>query len=425
MRHRQGTFICVLLLMATLLLALSGCNQNKKTISFVFQTSDEKSANAFWSQVVKDFEADNPDIDVEVKVVPWADGKAAIQKMVDSGRPPTMAKISTREIPAYIAAGLIEPIDSYLTSDFNKDFYPGLIEKGAQYQGRTFGLPIAFTTRAMYYNKDLLKQAGIDNPPATWDELYDAATKVGKLPGGKSGFGLQGNFEGNNAETGIYFYYFVWGNGGDYLTKDGIRAAFNNQEGIEALNFLQKLIKDGGTQPDPTKDARKNLEDAFVNGQYAMVITYNGLAGRMAKEAPNIHYGIAPIPSKTTNVSLAVTDSLVLFSQAANKDAGWRFVQFLYQDKYRLQSFQWEGTLPEKSSLTERPEVKDNPTIRLFLDMEPVARYMPLNTKTSDVAAIMAQELSTAYKGQKDAKTALDDAAARVNELLSYSATAW
>jgi multiple sugar transport system substrate-binding protein len=90
-----------------------------------------------------------------------------------------------------------------------------------------------------------------------------------------------------------------------------------------------------------------------------------------------------------------------------------------------MQSFQWEGVLPEKSTLEKDPAVADNQTVSQFLNLASIARFQPLNLKSADIAAIVGEELAKAYSGEKDPQTALDDAAAKVNELLSYSATSW
>ncbi len=130
--------------------------------------------------------------------------------MVAQGKPPTLARVATRWIPEYVASGLLEPVDSYMTQEFRSQFIPLLINEGSQYEGRTFGLPITVSSRALYYNKDLFKKAGLTSPPTNWADLRDAAQAVHALGTDTYGFGVQGN----EAETSTYFYYFLWGNGG-------------------------------------------------------------------------------------------------------------------------------------------------------------------------------------------------------------------
>lgn len=426
MISRNSRMLTFLLLLVSILLViplLSACQPGVTTITFVFLTSSQEKAEDYWQQVVSDFEAQNPGLKVNLIVTDWTKGPPMINTMVAEGHVPELAKVSTRSLPQYVFGGHAEPIDEYMSAGFREQFYPRLMEEGTQYQGRTFGVPIAYTTRALYYNKDVFAQAGIAEPPKTWEDLRQAAVKIGQLPGDVAGFGLQGDRK--HVETSTYFYYFLWGNGGNALTADGVRASFNSPEGIEALAFLQTLIKEGGTQPDPTAYNRPALENAFIKSKIAMVITYNGLAKRLAAEAPDLHYGIVEIPYNTQPVSLAVTDSLILFKNAGHKSEAWRFVEFMYQDKYRLKAFQIEGILPEKRTLEGETAVARDPTINFFVSLEPFARFEPLNVRSADIASIVADELAQVYEGDKEPATALNDAAARVNEELSYSATSW
>lgn len=401
-------------------LPLSGCGPQKTVVEFIFmRTSD--ATQPYWEQVIADFQAANPDIQVNLHVFTWDEGRGKIDEMIRQGRTPELARVATRWIPEYVAAGLVEPVDAYLTDQFRAEFIPSLIQQGAQYQGRTFGLPITVSARALFYNKDLFGRAGIATPPKTWDEFRTAASKVSQLGSEVYGFGLQGNL----VETNTYFYYFLWGNGGDVLTADGIRAAFDRPEGVQALSLLRDLMRAGATQPNPSQDNRAALETGFVQGRYGMVVTGPWLAKRLASEAPNLHYGVAPIPYQTTPATLAAEDTLVLFKPANNKQAAWRFVQFLYQDKYRLDYALREGVLPEKISTANDPQITSNAVTAFFLDQLSTARFEPLNIQSGNIADVVSQAVQTVYQGKAEPKAALHGAAAKVNEMLAYAATSW
>jgi multiple sugar transport system substrate-binding protein len=341
--------------------------------------------------------------------------------MVAQGKPPTLARVATRWIPEYVAAGLLEPVDSYMSAEFRSQFIPLLINEGSQYEGRTFGLPITVSSRALYYNKSLFKQAGLTLPPVNWAELRNASRAIHALGADQYGFGVQGN----QAETSTYFYYFLWGNGGEILTTDGTRPAFNGPEGQEAAQFLKDMIDDGLTQPDPAASGRADMETAFVEGKLGMVITGPWLARRLATEAPNLEYGLSTIPYQTTSTTLAAQDTLILFKQAENKEAAWKFVEFLYADEYRLKYALGDGVLPEKTSVAENSQITENPVYNFFMEKLPTGRFEPLNVKSADISTIVAEALKTAYQNEMSTTDALNGAAAKVLQMLSYSATSW
>ena len=208
----------VLMMFFVIILLLTACSTRRAQVDFVFmRTSD--FTEPYWQGVIKDFEAQNPDIQVNLYIFTWDEGRQKIADMVAQGKPPTLARVATRWIPEYVASGLLEPVDGYMSPEFRSQFIPLLINEGSQYEGRTFGLPITVSSRALYYNKDLFKQAGLTSPPENWAELKNAAQAINALGSDKYGFGIQGK----EAETSTYFYYFLWGNGGDILTQDGTR----------------------------------------------------------------------------------------------------------------------------------------------------------------------------------------------------------
>jgi multiple sugar transport system substrate-binding protein len=420
-KNRSSTlailFLCIILL-------LTACSsQRAQQVDFVFmRTSD--FTEPYWQGVIKDFEAQNPDIKVNLYIFTWGEGKEKIAEMVAQGKPPTLARVATRWIPEYVAAGLLEPVDDYMSSEFRSQFLPLLINEGSQYEGRTFGLPITVSSRALYYNKTLFKQAGLTSPPTNWAELKDAARAIHALGTDTYGFGIQGD-KLPQSETSTYFYYFLWGNGGDVLTKDGTRPSFNGPEGQEAIQFMKGMVDDGLTQPNPSESVRKDMETTFVEGKLGMVITGPWLATTLKTTAPDLDYGLSTIPYQTTPITLATMDTLILFKQAENKDAAWKFIEFLYADEYRLKYAIKEGVLPEKISVAKNSQIAENPVFNFFMEKLPEGRFESLSVKSADISTIVAEALHAAYLNEASPTDALNAAAAKVLQILSYSATSW
>ncbi|NOH01932.1 MAG: extracellular solute-binding protein [Chloroflexi bacterium] len=185
------------------------------------------------------------------------------------------------------------------------------------------------------------------------------------------------------------------------------------------------MINEGLTQPNPTQSSRADLETAFVEGRLGMVITGPWLARRLANEAPDLDYGLSTIPYQTTPTTLAAQDTLILFKQAQNKDAAWKFIEFLYADQYRLKYVLTEGVLPEKVSVAENAQFKENQAFAFFMEKLPTGRFEPLNVRSGDIASVMAEALQAAYRGEMTPEDALNEAAIQVQRILSYSATSW
>jgi multiple sugar transport system substrate-binding protein len=419
--HRIPRVIGILLVLGLISTLLGACAPGERQeVNFVFmRTSD--NTEPYWQGVIRDFEAENPNIKVNLFIFEWTDGQRRIREMIDQGNPPTLARVATRWVPEYMAAGLLEPVDDHITTEFRAQFNQVLINDGAQYEGLTFGLPMTVTTRALFYNKTLFARAGIASPPQTWDELREAAQAIDALGADTYGFGIQGK----GVDTSTYFYYFLLGNGGNILTADGTRPAFDGPEGLEAINFMHDLIADGLTQPNPTESDRPDLHNLFMDGKLGMVISLPTLVKVLAEQTPDLDYGLSNIPHQTTPFTFAAQDTLILFKQADNKDAAWKFIEFLYQDEYRLKYALTESILPEKISVAENPQFKENRSLAFFMERLPDGRFEPLNVRSASIADTIGFYLQAAYRGEMTPQEALAEAAVQVQLILFYSATTW
>lgn len=373
----------------------------------------------------KAFEAQHPDTTVQVTFIDWSNGREALLEMVEEGNPPDIALIGARWVPEFVSLGLIEPLDRYITRDFRQLFVPSIINQGAVYLGRTFGLPVATSTRAMYYNLDIFEAAGIEEPPETWDELMEAGKAINALDEDFYGFGLQG---GDGLETNTYFYYFVWGNGGDLYNPSRTASALNEDTAIEALEFIKQLIDEGATQPNPASDEynrRRALEDMFAEGQLGMMISGPWFINRLRTDASDIRFGIAPIPYNTTPATYGVIDTLVMLSTSPHKDVAWEFMEFLYQEKYRLAYAQVVGVLPELNAVANNPVLTNDPDFAVFLSLLPDARFEPLHILSEDISQTVIEAIRSVYLGEAEAEDALNKAAGTINELLGTSSVSW
>src|SRR5699024_9465283 len=125
-----------------------------------------------------------------------------------------------------------------------------------------YGIPLAFSSRALYYRTDL-----IDTPPATWDELYEIAAKVKEENPEIYGFAIPTDVTSGTVEL----LNFIYQNEGSATDKDGnIKLA--TPENIETLEFLKKF-NDDKIIPDPVSTTRSDQAPMFQNGDLAMFIS--------------------------------------------------------------------------------------------------------------------------------------------------------
>lgn len=213
---------------ALALLAMSGAAFAQTTVDFAVAEYRSKTG-PYFEQVAAAFEAENPDIHINVEVVPWDTLLQRLTTDIAGGASPDISIIGTRWLLDFAEQGIAEPVDAYLTPEFKSTFIDTFMAPSV-IDGQIMGLPVAASARAMLVNKDLFDKAGAALP-TTWDELYDGAAKISAL-GDVYGFGLQGK----EIETDAYFYYSLWTHGGDILNEDGT-SGIASPAGVEALTL--------------------------------------------------------------------------------------------------------------------------------------------------------------------------------------------
>jgi multiple sugar transport system substrate-binding protein len=379
-------------------------------------TVSEYSARTgpYFEEAAKAFKAANPRTDVQIEVVPW---DVLLQKLttdIAAGSNADLSIIGTRWLVDFVKQGVAEPLDSHATPEFKSRFIDIFLTPSAM-EGKLYGLPIAASARALYYNKELFEKAGIQGPPQTWDELKAHAKRITALGGGVRGFGLQGK----EIETDVYFYYAMWSYGAEILNPDGT-SGLSNPGALQAAKLYKSMIDEGLTQPGVTSYTREDVQNLFKQGKLGMVITAPFLSKQIKEEAPNLKYGVAPIPAGPAGKrgTYAVTDSIIMFRNSKNKAEAWKFLDYLFQTELRAKFTQGEGFLPVNKEVARMDYFAKDPDLKAFTDLLPDARFAPVIAGWEEIAQITSDALQKIYLGQGDVDATLKDAAVRVNAVL-------
>jgi multiple sugar transport system substrate-binding protein len=377
----------------------------RMTVSFY---SD--ATGPYFEKMAQEFHAQNPSIDVKIEVVNWPNLLQKLQTDISAGTNADVSIIGTRWLLDFVHDGIAQPLDPLMPSGF-KDRFIGPFLKPGQIDGKTYGLPIAASARAMFYNKAMLTKAGFPDGPKTWDDVVAAAKKI--HADGGNGFGLQGK----STETDVYFYYALWSYGGDVIDANQ-KATFDSPAGVRALTLYKSMLDQGLTEPAPTNYSRNDLQDQFKQGRLAMVITAPFLINQIAKEAPTLDYGIVPVPEGTTSATYAVTDSVVMFANSKVKPAAMKWLDFLFTPGPRVAFTKGEGFLPTTVEEAKDPAFADNARLKVFVDLLPKARFAPTVTGWEDTAKAVTDALQAVYLGQAQPEAALKSAAAKADQSL-------
>ena len=385
----------------------------KGTLSFMAAEYSPKTA-PFWQDQVKQFEAAHPGVTVNLEVVGWQQMHDTTAQRIAAGNLPDLVNTATIWLPEWVEADALQEVTpDYVSDAVRNDIVPALLEKGAAYKGKTYGLPIAAGGRGMFVNNKLLTDAGLDptKPPKTFDELKADALQI-KAKTGQFGFA----YDAKGVQAFRYFGFFLWNAGGDFFDADG-KAAFNSDAGVKALSFLVDLAKSGAT-PDPTGSAIEDLEPIFLAGRLAMLIDGNYFATNVQTNAKDVAFSVAATPTidaNTPSILWGVTDTLVI-SKKANPALVKAFIDQIYSTKARTTLDVNEGLIPLLKSQASVSEFANDKVQTAFISMMPTARFDPLNPHYSQMQELVKTAMQQALTGT-DPKKALDDAASAFNAL--------
>ena len=324
------------------------------------------NTKAEWQQIIKDFEAKNSGITVNLDVESWTDINNVIKTRVQAGKQPDILNIDA--FAGFASDDLLYPAKDIVSQDTIDDFQPAFV-KNASIDGTQYGLPFIASARALFYNKDLFQKAGLTEPPKTWAEFEADAKKL--KDAGVTAYGMPLGSEEAQAETAIWFY----GAGGGY--GDEKTLTIDSAENVVGATEMQKIIKDGLTEANPGSTNRTPLMNVFIQGKIGMQIGLPPIVGQIKDKNPSLNYGIAPIPTKDGSAfTLGVADHLMAFKNKTDKKASIKkFLDYFYSADVYSKWVTEEGFLPTTKSGADK--MASDETIKPFLDLLPSAKFYP------------------------------------------------
>src|SRR5579871_9590 len=307
------------------------------TITFRFNDTEPEVRGA-----IDEFQRENPDIKVDLQRIGWKDARDQFLREAAVGQGPDVAHVAQVWVSEMGDAGAILSLDSYLQKEPPPngfaDFAAQDLAKGKD--GHVYGLPWTTDTWAMVYRTDLLKQAGIEKLPQTWDELRQASDAVYKKTG-KTGFGFPA---GSSASGAIWFLanFYWWSHGKALIVQKDDKSyaiGVSPQDVAECMKYYKQYM-DQGDNPQSNlaaSDAHDpSIMRALVTGNQAMGAmppnTYKEILkayedANPGKPAP---FASAPFPHlNDTSSSMIGGRMLVINANSNHSEQAWKFVRFM------------------------------------------------------------------------------------------------
>ncbi|MBB0244417.1 extracellular solute-binding protein [Streptomyces alkaliphilus] len=364
----------------------------------------------FWDDVIDRFEEENPNVTVEVELVPWETADTVLAERVAAGEPPDIAQAGS--FAEYAADDLLYSASDLLPLTTQADFHLPLARAG-EYRWEQYGIPFISSTPRLFVNLDLLERAGVEEPPTDWSELLETARALREV-GVSVPYALQFGPDGVHEEA------LVWmlGAGGGY-TNTGDHYAIDSEENVEALEWLRdNLIAEGLTGPPPAELDRATSYGGFFTGEVGMMMGHPAML--VAMEQAGVNHAHVPFPSRDggPGVPTGISDWLVAFRGPGHEDEVGAFLEFLYRPENHAFSSGRHGTVPTTVSGSQLLlEDEDHRHLWEFVEQMPRAELQPLNKHSwPAVRGLLLEHLNRAVGPDGDPAAVLAEIQALAEE---------
>ena len=321
--------------------------------------------------------------------------------------------------PAQFAkAGLVLDVTDRVEELDLDDIYQGALD-ATKYEGKYYGMPWLNDVKYMFVNKDLLAQAGIEDVPATWDELIEDAKAVKEQ--GICEYPIVGCYA--QAECLICDYTCISGSFGGAFVDENNMPTLNSEENVAALDFMAQTLKDELCNPKSLEMIEDDVLSTFAAGNAVFAINWTYQYASMNDESQSSVVGqgvITPIPGTDKAESATVNGGMPLMITAGSQhpDEAWEYMLFLASKE--MQTKYCANALPIWKSLYTEDDVKATAGEEVVAASQIQFDYIvnrPMVPYYNELSTSMQSEIQMVLLGQKTAQEALDELQATAEEL--------
>jgi multiple sugar transport system substrate-binding protein len=309
-------------------------------------------------------------IKVDTEVVGWDVQQDRIRNAAVSGEGPDITQAGTTQVPFFAALQGFEDLSDRVEDIGGEAAYPEGVWTTTQVAGQDgiWAVPWFTEARAIYYRKDVLKKAGVDEEGAfaDWDAMTATLQAIKDKVPGIEPFGSPGK---KAFDLVHHVMPFVWDAGGAELTEDNAKSAIDSPEAAEGVSYFADLLQKGLYDKSQLQRDGTQVENQFKGGRIAVWIggpwTYASVSRTDDKNwVPEArkNVGIAPMPSAPggdEGYTFVGGSNLMMFKSAKNKDAAWEVMKYMSTDDFQTKYAELLGMFPSRDEPQKAIAAKD------------------------------------------------------------------
>ncbi|HYR96711.1 MAG TPA: sugar ABC transporter substrate-binding protein [Candidatus Binatus sp.] len=350
-------------------------------------------------RMIPEFERRHPGIRVRVQQIPWSAAHEKLLTAYVGGAMPDVFQAGNTWLPELAAIDALEPLDERIARSstvHRDDYFPGILDTNV-IDGVTWGVPWYVDTRVLFYRADLLAEAGLTEPPRTWDAWVDAMARL-KARAGADRYAILLPFREWQVPVILALQ------AGADLLRDGDRYGdFRSAPFRQAFEFYLDLFR-RGFAPRTGEAAIGNVYQDFAGGYFSLYVTGPWNIGEFGRRLPaemQERWATAPMPGprEGPGVSLAGGASLAVFRGSARKDAAWALVEYLSEPGRQAEFHRLTGDLPARKSAWLEEDLPAERRARAFWVQLQHVRPTPKIPEWERIASKITQYAEAAARG--------------------------
>ena len=359
-----------------------------------------ETANDSINAAIAEFEKANPDIKVKRTTFAFADLSKSILQGSVGGQVPDVAVVDVVDNQNFASLGMLKDLsnDGINKSDFFEGPWSSVV-----YEGKTYGIPLNSNNLALYYNKQMLKDAGVE-VPTDWASLKDVAKKTTK--GDVKGLAISAV---KSESATFQILPFVWQTGGDL--KDYATS------GATALAYLRGLIDDGSMSEAVTNYTQEDARTQFITGKSAMMINGPWELATLTKDA-QFDWDVAPLPKDKRAATSMGGENVVVMNGAKQSDAAVKLAKYLTSAEGAKIYCDGSGQLSSRPDLKGKLKLSEDAKNKVFESQLADAHARAYGKDYPKISEAIQLSMQEALTGASTPEAAAKKAADSINPLL-------
>ncbi|MEU6666811.1 ABC transporter substrate-binding protein [Streptomyces sp. NPDC046727] len=379
---------------------------------------------------VDEWNATHDRVKVETKAVEFTDLLTTIMVRQAAGQGTDILHPYCLWNGQLVRAGVLRPAPPEHAEEVRRGYGEAAVGSSSV-GGKVYGYPTEVQTYALYCNKRLLREAGIDGPPRTWRELEEAAYRTTRRDRyGNTlvqGFGLS-TFD--DSTTVGQTLALLGTAGGTFVSADGRRTAIDSPAGRAVFDLEHRLVAEGASDPGV------NVYKAFASGQVAMVISAGWWTANLKPLMGGAYrdVGVVPVPlpeARGRRATLSTGFMLGVNTASEHPREAWEFLRWLNAEKVREKgaaATRMSALQVSVGSLTGRADdmrtllgTGGDPNLRPFLDALAYAVPEPNVPGAQQAKSLLRKNIEALWTGQQSVDEALRTIRRQVDQEVSRS----